>query len=136
MKLELSERAGEKESVEAPLGSTLRVFRRSEEPFEVTDAEAAELLPTGLFTPAEAMKIRFKEKESSPKADVRSGYYRRTFVRSEQPFLVTKTTWERFIKPTGLFEAVQEKKPPQTTEDKKQTTTGSAGGGGGGGDAS
>lgn len=109
--------------VQASVGGTLRDFKRSDQPFGVSVEEGQELLATGLFEVSETVKIRFKDKETSPKLHITQGPFRRTFIRAEQPFEVTRSDWEHYLEPVARFEAVQEMQPATQAQNKEKPKT-------------
>jgi len=108
MKLQFTERVTST-SLAAEVGGVKREFKRSDEPFEVDEAEGEALVATGYFEACEAVVVRFKQDVTSPQVDIASGTFRRKFVKAEQPFEVTRDAWERYVEPAGYFEVEPEK---------------------------
>jgi hypothetical protein len=64
------------------------------------------------------IKIRFKPEETTPVAHIGAGEFRRSFVRSEQPFEVAEEEWPT-LERTGLFEVAPAALPPPPVEKKE-----------------
>jgi hypothetical protein len=119
--VQLSERAGAEVMVDMGDGPP-RKFNRRQEPFEVSPAEAEALIKTGLFEPAEVVRLRLVDGGASKKVGVAHGPFRRSFVRDEQPFTVTRRDWETHLDHLGYFEVVEEAPVPVTTTTTTTTT--------------